>query len=134
MRGGGRSNSHQGSPGAESVRALNADRTAIYNAPETILNQLKQMTPDDRIRIYLLVNERTKNEDEFKEFSFTPQFRTRFNETFHKEYNDEALIAREIMVGHMEPVPFAGEGGKTRRNRRRRRNRRSLKRKHSRRR
>ena len=133
MRGGGRSK-HKRSPGAESVRELNANMMAIYNAPETILNQLKQMTPDDRIRIYLLVNERTKNEDEFKEFSFTPQFRKRFNETFHKKYNDEALIARETMVRHMEPVSFAGEGGKTRRNRRRRRNRRSLKRKHSRRR
>jgi hypothetical protein len=137
MRGGGRSKSHQGSPGAKSVRALNADRTAIYNAPDTIINVLEGMTPDERTQTYILINERNqriRDNGEIEHNEFNPLFRTLFNKIFHKRYNEEAQTAREIMVKHMIPADLDLDGGKTRRNRRRRRNRRSLKRKHSRRR
>jgi hypothetical protein len=91
-----------------------------------IADALKTMTSDERLNYYLHVNERTEDDDEYK---INPQFRKQFNKIFHEYYKEEALIAREIMVKHMEPGLFARVGGKTRRNRRRRRNRRSLKRK-----
>ncbi len=91
-----------------------------------IADELMTMTRDERLEYYLYVNERTEDDDEYK---INPQFRKQFNKIFHENYKEEALIAREIMVEHMEPGLFARVGGKTRRNRRRRRNRRSLKRK-----
>lgn len=125
MRGGGRSKSHKGSPGAVSVRALKAEAHAAAKDKE-IADALKTMTSDERIHTYISMNERHVDEDD--EEVIAPQFRKRFNEIFHKDYNEDAQIAREIMANRMEPGPFAG--GKTRRNRRRR-GRRSLKRKHS---
>lgn len=129
MRGGGRSK-HKRSPGAESVRELMDEAQYAAAMDKKIADALKNMTSDERRDYYLHVNERTEDDDEYK---INPQFRKQFNKIFHEYYNKEALIAREIMVDHMEPGLFARVGGKTRRNRRRR-NRRSLKRKHSRRR
>ena len=136
MRGGGRSKSHKGSPGADSVRALKADMTAIYNAPDTIINVLERMTPDERTQTYILINERNqriRDNGEIEHNEFNPLFRKLFNKIFHERYNEEAQTARKNMVKRMIPGADSLDGGKTRRNRRRR-NRRSLKRKHSRRR
>ena len=94
-----------------------------------IADYLKKMTRNERIEKYIFINERVVDENGEE---IIPSFRNQFNQIFHKEYNDEAIKARDIMVELMEPRgPFPG--GKTRRNRRRR-SRRSLKRKHSRRR
>jgi hypothetical protein len=110
-------------------------------ARHAILDALNPMTPDERKNTYILINERSGENEEYN-----PLFRKRFNEIFHESFNEDALRAREIMVSrmvvpgtvHVEGFHASNadinrlDGGKTRRNRRLRRNRRrSLKRKYS---
>jgi len=86
MRGGTRSN---GRIFPASVHALRADITAIYNAPDTIINVLERMTPDERTQTYILINERNqriRDNGEIEHNEFNPLFRKLFNKIFHERY------------------------------------------------